>query len=193
MASFYWFALVVGAGLLLFSLGGDTDSLDGGGDGLDHGAHADTRIFSIRTITYFLFGFGATGALLGLAWRAERPLATAALALLVGSFSGAMSAVTFRYLGRTESGGLPDDASLVGRVGRVILPLGPARIGKIEVERGGREIELLARPFEAEPVAPETWSTVVIVDMDGGTALVSPMNESLESTEHDRLPGSTEN
>jgi membrane protein implicated in regulation of membrane protease activity len=190
MVSFYWFALVLGAGLLLFSLGSDADG-DMGGD-VDAGTHTDLRVLSVRTITYFLFGFGATGALIALAWRGERPLATAALALLVGCTSGAMSAAAFRYLHRSQSGSLLEDDTLIGRIGRVVLPLSAAGSGKIEVERGGRELELTARPFDASPEAPETWDTVVIVDMDGGTALVSPYRDSIGSDQTLSLPGTPE-
>src|SRR5690606_21289047 len=69
MSALYWFALVVGAGLLGLSLFGDTDAggdvdVDAAGGGAD-----GFRILSTRNLTYFLFGFGATGVLLGLVWE----------------------------------------------------------------------------------------------------------------------------
>jgi membrane protein implicated in regulation of membrane protease activity len=192
MNTYYWFALIVGAGLLLFSLLGDADGGDGA-DGAD-GNDADPdglRILSMRTATYFLFAFGATGILAGLT-RAGG-LVTAIVAAAAGVFSGGLSAATFRWLKRSQSGALAADDSLVGRVGRVTLPLSENGTGKIEIERSGREIELLARPFDKQPRTPEAWTTVVIIDVEGGTALVSPYNESLGAgDEVPRLPNPSE-
>ena len=67
---------------------------------------------------------------------------------------------------------MPDDRSLVGLAGLVVLPLRPGS-GRVVVRRGGREHELMARPFEDAPDA-ETWTSVVVVDVVDGTALVSP-------------------
>lgn len=183
MSTLYWFALVVGAGLLLFSLVGDADGgadgvdADGGFDGTGHGY----EILSIRTATYFLFAFGATGVLLPLA-GASAPFAFA-VSLIVAALSGGLSATAFRYLRRSQSGAMPADDSLVGLVGRVTLPISPGGSGKIEVERAGRTIELLARPFEREPDMPENWHSVVVVEVDGGTALVAPYRDLLDPGE----------
>jgi membrane protein implicated in regulation of membrane protease activity len=193
MNTYYWFALIVGAGLLLFSLLGDADSgdgADGAGDGHDADPHG-MRILSMRTATYFLFAFGATGVLAGLT-RADA-LATAIVSLGGGLLSGGLSAVAFRWLKQSQSGALEADDSLVGRVGRVILPLSENGTGKIEIQRSGREIELLARPFDKQPRTPEAWTTVVIIDVEGGTALVSPYNESLGAGDDvPRLPNPAE-
>lgn len=180
MAALFWFALVVGAGLLLFSLLADGH---GGGDGADTAVDAGAgdghgyEWLSIRTATYFLFGFGATGVLLGL--TGSGMLVRVLTSLFVGMLSGGISAAAFGWLGRTQSGALPEDETLVGLVGQVTLPLSRTGTGKIEVLRGHREIELLARPFDRDPDEPETWSTVVIVDFQGGIARVSRYTESI--------------
>lgn len=185
MAALYWFALILGAGLLLFSLVGDAD---GGADGVDvdvgvDGVDADGghghgyEILSIRTITYFLFGLGATGVLLGLTTTGS--LVRLATSLSVGLVSGGLSAAAFQWLGRTQSGVLQEDDSLIGLVGTVTLPLSRHGTGKIEVERSGRSLELLARPFERGDAEPESWTSVVVVDIDRGTALVTPYTDSL--------------
>lgn len=183
MATLFWFALVVGAGLLLFSLLADAN---GGADGADLALDADAvpdmhgfELLSVRTATYFLFGFGATGVLLGL--TGSTLVVRALVALLVGVLSAGLSAAAFGWLRRTQSGALLDDETLVGLVGQVTLPLSRTGTGKIEVQRGHREIELLARPFDRDPVEPESWSTVVIVDFEGGIARVSRYSESLEA------------
>jgi hypothetical protein len=85
------------------------------------------------------------------------------------------------------------DDTFIGRIGRVTLPLSMTGTGKIEIERGGREIELLARPFDREPVDPGGWTTVVIVEVEGGLALVSPYSEMLgASDDAPRLPTTSE-
>jgi hypothetical protein len=51
------------------------------------------------------------------------------------------------------------------------------------VSRAGRDLELLARAFEAEPGVPvETWTDVVIVEVTAGTALVTPYSDATSST-----------
>jgi hypothetical protein len=185
MATLFWFALVVGAGLLLFSLFADADGGADGGDlavdaGGAPGAHG-FELLSIRTATYFLFGFGATGVLLGLTGTGA--VIRTLMAILVGALAGGISAAAFGWLGRTQSGDLLDDDTLVGLVGQVTVPLSRTGTGKVEVVRGHRELELLARPFDRNPDAPETWSSVVIVDFEGGVARVSRYTESLGSGE----------
>jgi hypothetical protein len=84
---------------------------------------------------------------------------------------------------RTETGRLPDDRGWIGLTGQVMLPLSVAGTGKILVTREGREHELLARPFDREPDAPERWTRVLVLDMQQGVALVSPGDPALENTE----------
>src|SRR5688572_5059470 len=105
MAALYWFALIVGGGVLAASLlGGFTD---GGGGNLGHvgqvdsGGHGDTgdvnafKILSLRNLTYFLFGFGATGLALG----------------LLGPLSGLLIAIVAFLVGVTAAGA---SATLLG-------------------------------------------------------------------------------
>jgi hypothetical protein len=52
---------------------------------------------------------------------------------------------------------------------------------------------MLARPFDAAPEAPETWRTVLIIEMTGGVALVQPYREVLGDDEPSRsLPPNRE-
>jgi hypothetical protein len=172
--------------------GHDGDGLDHAGDA-DADAHGELQIFSIRNATYFLFGFGSTGLLLSLLRPESNAFLSAAFALTVGLVCGALSAATFTWLRRTQSGALPDDDSLVGLVGEVVLPITAGGLGKVVVERGGREHEMLARPFDAAPEAPETWRTVLIIEMTGGVALVQPYREVLGDDEPSRsLPPNRE-
>lgn len=220
MLGLYWFALVVGGGVLAVSLLGDLfgdlfggahdADLGGGGDvglGVEHelelGAGHDVevgghdveheveavqghggeahpiRILSLRTITYFLFGFGAVGVLLNFGWHGERPFSTLLASLGVGAVTAAASVLIFGWLRSTEAGTHEDETSFVGLPARVILPLGPGHSGRILVRRGIREYELSARPFETEESDSRVWKDVIIVDMREGTALVAPFDEEV--------------
>lgn len=174
MATLYWLSLVVGGGLALLSLFGDLLHLDMPDFHPDVGAW---HILSLRAGTYFLFAFGATGLLLGASG------AGGSTAFVGASFAGvvgaAMSMAVFRYLRSSESGGVPTDESLVGLSGHVVLPLTAGGTGKVVVSRGGREIELLARAFDAGSGPPvETWTEVVIVEVTAGTAFVTPFSDA---------------
>lgn len=204
MSALYWFALVIGAGLLLLSLAGDLFG-EHGGDGLgDHGAdalgdgdasHPDAegmRIFSMRNMTYFLFGFGGAGVLLSWAWERAEPVATAIAALVVGTVSGGISAAAFGYLGRSGSGELARDSAWSGCVGEVLLPLSRDGTGKILVARAGREHSLLARPFQTDANDPASWRSVVIIELRHGVAYVEPFTNALEDPDLPRITGETE-
>ncbi len=183
MLTLFWFALVLGGGLALFSLAGDFfDSDTGDGLGADHlhvehdGADAHWQLFSLRTLTYFLFAFGAVGVLIQYTSGGDSPIVALAGATFTGVVAALASGALFRYVRQTNSGTMEADSSFEGLPARVLLPLRGGR-GKIMVERGGREIELMAQCFEADAVSPETWKQVVVVEIRGGTALVSPLHE----------------
>ncbi|MGD8278273.1 MAG: hypothetical protein PVH00_09620 [Gemmatimonadota bacterium] len=211
MTALYGFALVVGVGMFLFSLAADLfggADVDGGGDmdvdlhvdadlhldadadadlQLDHAADghqaAGFRILSLRNATYFLFAFGVSGSLLTWLWGGQDTVLTAVFSLLLGLLGGAISAFSFGWMKKTETGRMPGDRGWIGLTGRVTLPLSADGTGKILVTRGGREHELLARPFDQAPDSPERWSRVLVLDMQQGVALVSPGDPALENTE----------
>ena len=43
--------------------------------------------------------------------------------------------------------------------------------------RGGRAQELLARPFDDDASNPESWSSVLVLEIRDGIALVAPSSE----------------
>ncbi|HSJ13760.1 MAG TPA: hypothetical protein VK939_05060 [Longimicrobiales bacterium] len=184
MTLLFWIALVLGGGLALLSMLGDVF-----GDVFGHPAEGDIdhdglHIISLRSGTYFLFAFGAVGVLLDWAWDGRLTLMAMLAALATGAGAALFSAYVFRWVRRTDSGAMPDDRTLTGLAGEVVLPLRQGS-GKIVVRRGGREYELMARPF-GEAESAETWTRVVVVDVVDGTALVSPYGE----LETDLLPPS---
>jgi hypothetical protein len=196
MSALYWFALVIGAGLLLLSFAGDLFG-EHGGDGVgdadaNHPDAEGLRIFSMRNLTYFLFGFGGAGVLLSWLWDRAEPFATAAVAIVVGAVSGGISAAAFGYLGRSGSGDMERDTAWSGCVGEVLLPLSRDGTGKILVARAGREHTLLARPFRTDADDPGSWRAVVVIELRHGVAYVEPYTDALEDPDLPRITGETE-
>ncbi len=134
------------------------------------------RIFTIRNLTYFMFGFGAVGWLLTVT-RPDLPtwIVTVA-AVAAGGIAAGTAALVFGWLRATDAGWQADETSYVGCEARVILPVGHGKVGQIMVRRGDREHELRALPFDPRAEAPEQWRAVVVIEMDGGTARVSPLD-----------------
>lgn len=133
------------------------------------------RIFTIRNLTYFLFGFGGVGWLL-VTTRPDLPIWVATVAAVVGgTVAAGAAAVIFGWVKATESGWQADETTYVGCEARVVLPVRHERMGRIIVRRGDREHELRALPFDARADGPERWRTVIVIEMDGGTARVSPL------------------
>jgi hypothetical protein len=173
LLALYLFSLGLGGVLLAASLFADADSNHDVGH---HGGDADwNHLLSIRNITYFLFVFGGVGALM--TWLQKGAgIGTLLIAAATALGVAAMVDGVFRYLRRTDSPAMLSDVSLVGRSARVTLPVGYSGVGKVELMHGGQRVELLARPFGDSAETSEamaTGSEVLIVEMSGGTALVS--------------------
>jgi hypothetical protein len=195
MTNIFWFALVVGSGLLLLSLLGDIfgadigdaadigdpgDVSEAGGSAVDNiqGAAAAgswLAIFSLRNLTYLLFGFGLCGVVLDYLWDGSRPVTTSLAAGLAGLLAARLNALLLGYIRRTDSGAMAGDAVLTGLPARITLPLTAGGTGKIEVERSGRAYELLARPYGEPGTDPAGWNEVVVVELEDGVALVAPL------------------
>ena len=197
MYAAYLFSAVLGGGLLLLSLlgnllgGGALDievdaDLDVGLDDLELDADADaghsaSRILSIRTLTYTLFGFGGVGWLLTQMGSVPSAPGTIAYAVVGGLVSGTLVNRAFAYLRRTETGLLKADDSFAGLAGRVTLRLGDGSAGKVAIERGGRRRTLRARPHSSAGAGapPSEWRNVVVVEMKDGVAYVVPSDDDL--------------
>lgn len=193
MTGLYWFALVVGGGMFLFSVFGDADGgHDHDGD-LGHHDVQGFKILSLRNATYFLFAFGVSGVLLTWMWGGARGLLTAVVATTLGLIGGAISALTFGWLRKSESGELLSDVSWIGTTGEVTIPLSAGGTGKVLVTRGLREQELLARPFDDDARDPERWTKVMVVEMRQGIALVAPSDTAPDDGEIPHLGANSEN
>lgn len=175
MLQLFLFALVLGGGLLAVSLFSD----HGDHDLAEHTGFAEAfKVLSLRSLIYFLFTFGGVGTALTLAWGGG-PALTLILAAAGGLTISAVASLVFRYLRQTDSGEREGDQSFVGLPAHITVPIGTGGLGKVVVLRGGRKHELLARPFGHEEGAKtaEQWTSVVIVDMKNGAALVAPVEE----------------
>lgn len=201
MYAAYLFSVILGGGLLVLSLvgnvlgGGDLDvdfdgdlDLDLAADDLELDAGADTdhsasKILSIRTLTYTLFGFGATGWLLTTGGALPGAISTVGYAVFGGLLSGTVVNRAFAWLRRTETGLLESDDSLTGLPGSVVLPLGGGSVGSVAIERGGRRRTFRALPHpsagEAAGQNPDSWQHVVVVEMKNGVAYVVPSDTDL--------------
>lgn len=149
------------------------EAMEATGDLGDHGDGAASRIFSIRTVVYTLFGFGATGTIL--TQLGVGMLTSLAFALVGGFASGLLVSMVFHFLVRTDSGAHPGDASLLGLTGTVTLPLAEARPGLVAVERGDRRLTLRALPHSSASGDPEEWTQVIVVEIERGIARVAPL------------------
>lgn len=190
--------LEMDGGGLDFDAGGmDVDAggfeMDAGGVEMDVGhldvnaAHAElsadaghlaTKIFSVRTLFYSLFGFGAVGSLLTFAWT-QNPILTAGFAIVGGLASGAVINTAFAFVRRSESGVPLGEGSYEGVQGRVILPIRAEMPGRVVVERGGRRVKLRALPHPSGQGDPSTWTQVFVVEMEKGVAKVAPIEEGM--------------
>jgi hypothetical protein len=183
MTALYWFAMVVGVGMYLFSVFADTSGADANLDadidvgGSHHHGIDGYKILSLRNATYFLFAFGVTGVSLTWLWNGARGLLTAMLALGIGAIGASISTLVFGWLKRSESGDMPGDRAWLGATAEVLLPLSATGTGKVFVSRGGRSQELLARPFDSNATEVERWSKVLVLEIRDGIALVAPNDE----------------
>ena len=82
---------------------------------------------------------------------------------------------------------MPGDRAWLGATGDVMLTLSNGGTGKIFVSRGGRSQELLARPFDDDATGVERWSTVVVLEIRDGIALVAPNEELVPDNPAPRL------
>lgn len=148
----YLAALIVGLGTIAIQLamaghGGDVHDADAGGHDVHHAGDGDAAwavILSVRFWTFALLAFGVSGSLLTAASLAGST-STLVIAIVAGLLAGLGAGLTFRALRRstaTSSASLAQDA--VGQLGRVLLPCGNGRVGKVRLQLKGQAVDVLA-------------------------------------------------
>jgi len=198
MLPVYLFCLVLGGGFALLSAFGGFFHADAGlhldadvhldMDGhllgaaeaidVDHGAEVGhvAAIFSLRSLVYSLFGFGATGTLLTVLGSAAGGWLTVGLSIVAGVAVGVAVGSLLAYLRRSDSQSRVGDEGFVGLPARVTLAIRDGSPGRILVSRGGREHAVRALPFSAESAGEaERWERVVVLEMRDGIAYVDPL------------------
>jgi hypothetical protein len=180
MIEIFLFCLIVSGGLLSLSVVADVFDLDAAHHEIPDTDGHSLNLLSVRTTLYFLFAFGGVGTVLSWAWKGRAEALVLILAALAGLTTAYIAALLFRYLRRTESGGrAAGEDGFVGLPATISVPLSHEGAGKVVVQRGERSFELIARPHEPAAMEPRRWSSVVIVEMRQGVALVAPVDDTL--------------
>jgi membrane protein implicated in regulation of membrane protease activity len=162
--------------------GGGGHDAGGGGhdashDGSDqaHEASAWSLVASVRFWSFALLAFGLVGTSLTLLQLAGVTLTTV-LATASGLASGFFAASVIRRLSSRPASSHAGTKDVVGRVGRVIVPLVPGGLGKVRVEVKGAEVDYAARSNETV----EAGEAVIVEESAEGEVLVSRAPKELE-------------
>jgi len=162
----------------LFGAGHDTDLHIGdahaghGGDGHDQStASALLALFGVRFWSFGAAFFGLTGLILHLVGAGVVGATAPLIAGGVGVAAGLGASATFRALSRDTIGQVADASALVGREGRLLLPVARAQRGKVRLSvPGGGQVDLLAESDDDEALA--AGADVLIVEVRGNVAIV---------------------
>lgn len=187
MDSIYLISLIVGGFFVLLSIFGvgdhesdhdfhlDADSgvdgeMDLGGVEADHDL-GFVDLLSIRALFLFAAFFGLSGTLLNAVGSSE-PL-TAALSVFSGLTVGLGGNYLIKKFAYEQVSSQVTSEDLKGRTAKVILPFGGTNNGKIQLEAGGKRMQLTAKMFEGESEdSLQLNDQVVVVRMDGRIAEV---------------------
>jgi len=158
---------------------GDTGHGDGHGDGHDQStASALLSLFGLRFWSFGSAFFGLTGVVLhlvgGPALAALAPMISGG----VGVAAGLGASTTFRALSRDTIGQVRGASALVGREGKLLLPVAPGQRGKVRMPvPGGGDVDLVAESDENESL--DAGAEVLIVEVRGNVAVVERAPASL--------------
>jgi membrane protein implicated in regulation of membrane protease activity len=147
--------------------GGGHEASHGGGD-QDHEASTWSLVASTRFWSFALLAFGLVGSALtgfGLA----SPWVVGVLASGSGLTSGFFAASVIRSLASRPATSHSASSDVVGRIGRVLVPLVPGGRGKVRVEMKGGVVDYVARSEESV----EAGESVLVEEAEEGELLVS--------------------
>lgn len=189
MLAVYLGSLAFGALLILASLFGAGHDADmhidlhvgdghGGGDGHDHSQSASLlALFGIRFWSFATMFFGATGAILHIFGGPALAVLAPFIAAAVGIAAGLGASMTFRALSRETVGQLRGPGALVGRGGRLLLPVSRAQRGKVRIAvPGSGDVDLIAESDDDGTL--DAGVEVLIVEVRGNVAVVERAPET---------------
>ncbi len=189
MTPWYLFAALVGWPLVGFFVlfgdaaeGGAGDGFDlqdaGAGDGGGDGGAVSSFLatfFSLTGLAFFAAFFGLTGLVLG--WIGTNPVMTAIWAVLLGLVAAWTHGALVSWLIRNSSDSSVGERHIVGRTGRVTVPLGADRKGRVAVDLDGQDISYVALPYRPDNAYFGVGDLVVVVEIDQSIALVTAMDD----------------
>jgi hypothetical protein len=146
--------------------GGDGHAHDGGGLGLGWAPVTSLRFW------VFLFAFGG-GAGLALTRLGSSELVAAIGALAIGWGAGAVAVAAVRQLTRNSVSSELAAADLIGATGKLVLPVGPGRPGKVRVDIKGRTEDFVAQLVDDGGELPSGSAVLIIAEGEGGSYLVA--------------------
>ena len=142
----------------------------------DHDAGIWSLVASVRFWSFLLLAFGLVGTLLTL-FQLAGPAVTFGLALASGFGSGTFAVTVIRrLLTRSASSNVKRGEGVIGRMGRVIVPLSSEGPGKVRVEVKGSVVDYVAR--SAEPL--NEGDAVIIEEYEGTEVVVSRVPPELK-------------
>ena len=179
MTALYLFCAAAGVPLVAwFLLNGNEDSGDAGAgsDGVDA---VMLRLLPLSSVALATAVFGVAGLALG-------AVGTGAVVTFVGSLvvaliAGALNSAAFAFLRRSNSYADVDDRALAGSMGRVVVPVGSTRRGRIVVNVGDQPIPLSAQAVPDQIHELGVGTPVLVVEVANGIATVTRLDPELLS------------
>lgn len=125
-------------------------------------------LFGLRFWSFATAFFGVTGVLL----RFAGVPGGAGIAAVVGVGAGLGASVFFRKMTREAVGRVGDVGALVGREGRLLLPIARTQQGKVRLAQpAGGSVDLVAEAPDGE--ALDAGAEVIVVEVRGNVAVVT--------------------
>ena len=169
MSHVYLAAVAFGLTLLLATLVLGGKDNDGHHDGAD--AIGWAPVTSLR-FWVFLLAFGG-GAGLALTWLGSSELIAAAGALGVGWIAGAGATAVIRALREGSASSELDAGTLVGATGKLLLPIGPGKPGKVRLDVQGRQEDFIANLVDDGGELAAGAAVLIVAEGERGSLLVA--------------------
>ena len=135
------------------------------------GAGTWLPFLSLRFWTFALAAFGACGSLLHV--MGVSGLVAVLTSVIMGTAIGTGASWVFRQLQLTQVSGNVGMFDVQGKEAKVLLPVGPAKIGKVRVLLDGQMVDLPAKT-QADDIIQRD-EQVLVVHVEEGVAHITPV------------------